>query len=67
MTKKIKEMVYGLGGFDESLPENNLVEIIYYSKDELVALEANEAKAAERQAILDRIGLTADEVKLLLG
>ena len=26
-----------------------------------------EAKAAQRQAILDRIGLTADEVKLLLG
>ncbi len=26
-----------------------------------------EAKAAEKQAILDRIGLTADEAKLLLG
>jgi hypothetical protein len=26
-----------------------------------------EAKAAQRQAILDRLGLTADEVKLLLG
>ena len=26
-----------------------------------------EAKAAERQAILDRLGLTADEAKLLLG
>jgi hypothetical protein len=26
-----------------------------------------EAKAAARQAILDRIGLTADEAKLLLG
>jgi len=26
-----------------------------------------EAKAAQRQAILDRIGLTADEAKLLLG
>ena len=27
----------------------------------------NEAKQAARQAILDRIGLTADEAKLLLG
>jgi hypothetical protein len=27
----------------------------------------DEAKAAERQAILDRLGLTADEAKLLLG
>ena len=26
-----------------------------------------EAKAAERQAILDRLGLTANEAKLLLG
>jgi hypothetical protein len=26
-----------------------------------------EAKEAQRQAILDRIGLTADEAKLLLG
>lgn len=26
-----------------------------------------EAKAAEKQAILDRIGLTADEFKLILG
>lgn len=27
----------------------------------------NEAKAAQRQAILDRLGLTADEAKLILG
>ncbi len=26
-----------------------------------------EAKAAEKEAILDRLGLTADQVKLLLG
>jgi hypothetical protein len=28
---------------------------------------AAEAKAAQRQAILDRLGLTADEAQLLLG
>jgi hypothetical protein len=27
----------------------------------------SEAKAAEKQAILDRIGLTADELKMILG
>jgi hypothetical protein len=32
----------------------------------IVKAEA-EAKEAERQAILDRLGLTADEAKLLLG
>lgn len=35
---------------------------------EIVALKAEaEAKAAARRAILDRLGLTADEAKLLLG
>jgi hypothetical protein len=28
---------------------------------------ANEAREAQRQAILDRLGLTADEAQLLLG
>ena len=67
MTKKIKEVVYGIGGFDDSKPDNNVVEIIYYTKDELVELQAAEAKEAARQAILDRLGLTADEAKLILG
>jgi len=35
---------------------------------ELAAKKAEaEAKEAQRQAILDRLGLTADEAKLLLG
>ena len=33
-------------------------------KDEQVEIEAKET---ERQAILDRLGLTADEAKLILG
>jgi hypothetical protein len=67
MTKKIKSVIYGVGGFDESKPENNVVEIVYYSKEELAEIAQAEAKAVERQAILDRLGLTADEAKLLLG
>ena len=67
MTKKIKEVVYGLGGFDDSKPENNLVEIIYYTKDELEQLAQAEAKETAKAAILDRIGLTADELKTILG
>ena len=67
MTKKIKSIVYGEGGHDESKPENNVVEIVYYTKDELAALEVQEVKAAEKQALLDRLGITADEAKLLLG
>jgi hypothetical protein len=67
MTKKIKSVVYGLGGYDETKPDNNLVSTEYYSKDELIALEAEEAKAAEKQALLERLGITADQAKLLLG
>ena len=38
-----------------------------YAKDVAKAKAEVEAKAAERQAILDRLGLTANEAKLLLG
>jgi hypothetical protein len=32
-----------------------------------VAIDQNETELAQRKAILDRIGLTADELKLLIG
>jgi rhodanese-related sulfurtransferase len=32
-----------------------------------VGIDQSEAKAAQRQAILDRIGLTSDELKTILG
>jgi hypothetical protein len=67
MTKQVKTVVYGEGGFDESKPENNVVEIVYYSKDELAEIAEAQTKEAARQVILDRLGLTADEAKLLLG
>lgn len=67
MTKKIKEIVYGIGGFDESKPDNNIVETVYYSAAELTEIAKADAKAAEKQAILDRLGLTADEAKTILG
>ena len=35
--------------------------------NDAVAKTESEAKEAQRQAILDRLGLTADEAKLLLG
>ena len=49
-------------------------EIAELEKTRKAALESSKAeqvkietKAAERQAILDRLGLTADELKLILG
>jgi predicted flap endonuclease-1-like 5' DNA nuclease len=50
--------------------EMTAAEFAQYKKDqtEKAAKQAEtEAKEAERQAILDRLGLTADELKLILG
>ena len=50
--------------------EMNDDEFAQYEADKAAQLakqaQAN-AKAAEKQALLDRLGITADEVKLLLG
>jgi hypothetical protein len=67
MTKKIKSVVYGLGGYDESMPDNNIVSYEYYSKDELAQLELQEKAAADKAALLERLGLTEDELKTILG
>ena len=50
---------------DETPAEKKLREA---SEKESIKRQAEiEAKAIKRQAILDRLGLTADEAKLLLG
>lgn len=67
MANRIKSVVYGEGGFDESKPNNNVVETVYYTDAELAELEAEEAKAASKAALLAKLGITEDEAKLLLG
>jgi hypothetical protein len=50
--------------------EMNDDEFAEYEADQAaqaIAKAEAEAKAAERQAILDRIGLTADELKTIIG
>ena len=50
--------------------EMNDDEFAQYEADKAAQLAKQaeaEAKAAEKQAILDRIGLTADELKMILG
>ncbi len=50
---------------DETAAEKKIREA---KQKEIAARQAEaEAKAAARQEILDRLGLTADEAKLLLG
>ena len=67
MTKKIKSVVYGLGGYDETKPKNNVIEIVYYSDDELIQLELQAKAEADKAALLARLGLTEDELKTILG
>jgi len=65
--EKIKSVVYGVGGYDKTKPNNNIIETTYYTQTEILELEAEAAKEAARQALLDKLGITADEAKLLLG
>jgi hypothetical protein len=67
MAKQIKSIVYGEGGFDDSKPNNNVVETIYFTNAELEEFNEAKAKAAEKQALLDRLGITEEQAKLLLS
>jgi hypothetical protein len=42
-------------------------ELAAYAAAELAEQEKVDAKAAARQAVLERLGITADEAKMLLG
>jgi hypothetical protein len=68
MTIKIKEVNCETG--EEIVRDATDAEIaqIEINKAKQITAQAEaEAREAERQAILDRLGLTADEAKLLLG
>jgi hypothetical protein len=68
MTKKIKSIVYGEGGFDDTKPNNNVIQTEYYT-DQEVALQAEaEAKAqakATAESKLAALGLTTDDLRAL--
>jgi hypothetical protein len=67
MSKRIKSVVYGEGGHDETKPDNNIISYEYYTKDELAFIELQEKAAADKAALLARLGLTEDELKTILG
>jgi len=64
----IKEINVETG--EEIIRDANVEELTFFAKlkaDNEAKSAAEAAKAAARQAILDRLGLTADEAALLLG
>ena len=65
---QIKTTVFGLGGYDESKPDNNIIETIYYTDDELAEIAEAEAKAQAKAAAegkLAALGLTTDDLRAL--
>lgn len=69
MTKPIIKIVNCETG-EEIEREMNDVEFAQYEADQTAEAQRRaelESKAAARQAILDRLGLTEDEAKLLIG
>lgn len=64
---KIKKIVYGVGGFDETKPENNVVELEYYTAEEEAQLAAEAEAQAAKAALLEKLGITEEEARLLLG
>jgi hypothetical protein len=67
MTKKIKSVVYGVGGFDDTKPDNNIIGKEYYSDDQLAELAEAEAKETAKTELLAKLGITAEEAALLLS
>lgn len=63
----IKEIIYGFGGFDESKPNNNISEIVYYTEEEIAEIQAATETAAAKAALLAKLGITEEEAKLLLS
>lgn len=71
MTKsKIQLKEFNCESGEEFVRDATTEEIAQIAKDKANAQARQaeaDAKEAQRQAILDRLGLTADEVKLILG
>jgi len=68
MTKKIKAVTYGLGGYDESMPDNNIISYEYYSDEEMAELAEAEAKDTARASAMEKLsalGLTTEEIAVL--
>lgn len=67
MTNKIKSIVYGLGGFDPSKENNNIIEIIEYTPEELESVKIQENAEQTKADILAKLGLSQAEIDALLS
>jgi hypothetical protein len=58
-----QSIVYGLGGYDPSKPNDNIVEIIDLPDDPVTIDSAKEAAMAK----LRKLGLTDEEIQAVVG
>jgi hypothetical protein len=68
--KKIQVKIYNCETGEETVRDATAEELAQFEieKENAKAKQTEaEAKAAQKQEILDRIGLTADELKMILG
>ena len=59
----VKPVIY-IGADSREMTDNELAQ---YEKDQIEIANQLATKAAARQAVLDKLGLTQDEVQALLG
>jgi hypothetical protein len=62
---KIKTITYDIGGFDPSKLNDNILETIYYTDEELGQQAQVESAKAAATAKLAALGLTTDDLKAL--
>lgn len=62
---KIKSVIYNTGGFDPSKLNDNILETIYYTDEELGQQAQVESAKNTAQAKLAALGLTEDDLKAL--
>lgn len=64
---EIKSIVYGVGGYDKTKENDNIIEVIYYTDEELLELQKEKDKTTQKAALLEKLGITESEAKLLLS
>ena len=59
----MEHIIYGLGGYDPSKPNDNIVEIIELPDEPVIIDPAKEAAMAK----LRKLGLTDEEIQAVIG
>jgi hypothetical protein len=59
----MQQIIYGLGGYDPSKPNNNIVEVVELADEPVVVDPVKEAAMTK----LRNLGLTDEEIQAVIG